>query len=303
MKFDLVITNPPFQDTSNRGKTPHKLWIDFTKMSFSKLLFAGGFLHQVSPASFQSPSNKVLDIFKKYLVCYVDFRTSSFFPEVGSSFSHYLIQNKLDSHEETNFFTTKGELRFVLNDECFYLPNDLSPEALSIHKKVIFQSKEKLPVQFDYVTCHNIIIHKNTTLSKNKTDTHIHPIFHTNKQIWYSSIRQEFASKKKVMWTRSGYCKPFFDNGILGGTDMVYFVECKSKKEGLALEKQMNSILMNYIYVTAKWSGFGNEKVFLALPLIPQEFTEDAEIFSFFKLTAREVDYVKKFMGRGRKED
>lgn len=48
--------------------------------------------------------------------------------------------------------------------------------------------------------------------------------FHTNNITWWSSRRQEWAPKPKVMWTHSGYTKPFFDNGVNGGTDMAYYV-------------------------------------------------------------------------------
>jgi hypothetical protein len=31
------------------------------------------------------------------------------------------------------------------------------------------------------------------TLSEEQTDTHIYPVFHTNKKIWYSSVKQDFS--------------------------------------------------------------------------------------------------------------
>ena len=64
MRFDNILTNPPFQDTVNRKKTPHKLWIDFTLDVFDRLLKDGGNLLQVSPASFASPSNVVPDLMR-----------------------------------------------------------------------------------------------------------------------------------------------------------------------------------------------------------------------------------------------
>lgn len=296
MQFDLVIANPPFQDSTNRGKTPHKLWIDFTKLAFERLLKKGGYLHQVSPASFQSPSNKVLGLFKTYRTDYIDLRTSKYFPEVGSSFAHYLVCNLKDFDEETRIVSERGEMKVKLDRKVFYLPNDLCEESLSIHKKVIFHSEIKLDVRFDYVTCHNIRIKTDKSLSMSQTTEHCNKVFHTNRQIWYSSNKQDFSDKLKVMWTRSGYTKPFFDAGTMGGTDLVYYVLVKNKSEGLLIEKQMNSLLLRYIFKTAKWSGFGNDKVFAALPKIPGDLKDDNEIFQFFKLTKAEVDYVKKSM-------
>jgi len=166
-----------------------------------------------------------------------------------------------------------------------------------VHKKVIFHSEDKLDVRFDYVTCHNIRIKTDKSMSTTKSTNHPHAVFHTNKQIWYSSNKQDFADKLKVMWTRSGYSKPFFDAGTMGGTDLVYYVLVGSKTDGVILERQLNSLLIRYILKTAKWSGFGNDKVFTALPAIPKEFQDDSQIFDFFKLTKAEVSYVKDFMG------
>ena len=47
MQFDIVATNPPFQDTTKRGKTQHKLGIDFTLKTFSQWLKPGGESPQV----------------------------------------------------------------------------------------------------------------------------------------------------------------------------------------------------------------------------------------------------------------
>jgi hypothetical protein len=100
------------------------------------------------------------------------------------------------------------------------------------------------------------------------------------------------------MWSRSGYTKPFFDPGTLGGTDMVYFIAVSDEQEGLRLEKVMNSKLFRYIYNTAKWSGFGNERVFRALPKthIAGEISDES-IFDYFEITFAERSHVDSILG------
>jgi hypothetical protein len=303
MKFDLVLTNPPFQDSTNRGKTPHKLWIDFTKAAFSRFLVPDGLLHQVSPSSFMSPSNKVLQIFKDLRVIRLNLTTSSFFPEVGSSFAHYLIQNRYDESEVTTLITENGESTLQLTDDVFYLPTDLSSLSMSIHSKFIFLQKEHLAIKWDYVTCHNILLRRSNSLSKERTALHQYPVFHTNNQIWWSSIRQEFANSKKVIWTRSGYFEPFFDDGNLGGTDMAYYIEVESNEAGITLAHNLNLLLPKYIMKTAKWSGFGNEKVFVRLPVLPKRLLTDDEIFHYFKLSVEEAQYVRQIMEKGSRKN
>ena len=293
MQFDVVVTNPPFQDSTNRKKTQHKLWINFTKETFDKWLKPDGLLLQVSPSSFLSPSSKVLKIFQEKIVEFLRLDIKDYFPNVNSTFAYYSIINSDTKGEHTSIINERGIFKKKINSNVFYLPNDFCEESLSIHSKVIFNQKDKLQVLYDYVTCHNVLIHRNDTISKIKTDKHIHPIYHTNNQIWYSQVRQDWADKKKVMWTRSGYTKPFYDGGKYGGTDMMYFVLVNSHNEGLNLLHNLQSKLMRYILKTAKWSGFGNEKLFTSLPnLLRNKKLSDKDIFNLFNLTQKEINYV-----------
>jgi len=298
MQFDVVATNPPFQDSTNKKKTQHKLWIKFTQKTFSEWLKPGGVLLQVSPSSFLSPSNKILNIFQSKAVKFLHLDTKTYFPKVGSTFADYMIRNEPDA-EKTEIVTESGTFHQKIDNSVFYLPIDICEESLSIHRKVIFNQKENLDVRYDYVNCHNVNILRNTGLiSKTKDDEFVHPILHTNKQIWYSKARQEWAANKKVMWSRSGYTKPFYDNGKLGGTDMAYYVIVSSDECGENLVHNLNSKLVRYILTTAKWSGFGNEKVFRKLPNLPVDRKmTDAEIYLLFELTDNEREYVENHVG------
>lgn len=299
MKFDIILTNPPFQDSKRRGKTPHKLWIDFTRAVFDRLLADGGVLCQVSPASFRSPNSIVLDLMKEHRTSLIRFDTEDHFPTVGSTFADYTIYKEPGDGSPTRVVIDGRQMDLVLDEEVFYLPNDLTPEGLSIHRKVVFHPTRKLAVNWDYVTCHNIRLKDpDSTLSRTPTAKHVNKVFHTNAQVWWTSLVQDFAGKRKVMWTRSGYTKPFYDPGTMGGTDMVYYVLVDSDDEGRALAHNMNLALMRYIYTTAKWSGFGNERVFAALPDLPRDrpFTDD-ELFALFSLNDAEVAHVRRLLG------
>jgi hypothetical protein len=298
MRFDVILTNPPFQDRVRRGKTPHKLWIAFTRTLFDRLLKDGGLLCQVSPSSFQSPSNKVLALMRNNTTEWVDFDIDQFFPDIGSTFACYAIRKQPRGNRKTLIIGRGKRFSVGLDEHLFYLPNNLCREALEVHRKVMFDTPAKMLVEHDYVTCHNIILRTGSTLSRERTDVHIHPTFHTNRQIWWSSVEQAFSREPKVMWTRSGYTKPFFDPGELGGTDLVYFVRVASAQQGTTLAHNMNLQLMRYIFMTAKWSGFGNERVFAALPVLPlNKKLTDSELYSRFELTEAEVRHVEEHLG------
>ena len=301
-RFDTIVTNPPFQDRATRGKTRHKLWLDFTQRCMEDLLAGGGYFCQVSPSSFRSPSSAVLDYFRRYRVHWIDLNVNAYFPDVNVDFSTYLIEKIADTKPHpTAVRTPEGEFEVSLDPLLFYVPNRINREAAGIHRKVIFDTQAKLSVERDYVTCHNIVMKRqgaDSTLSKVKTDRHIHPVLHTNRQTWWSSVRQEFADSPKVMWTRSGYTRPFFDNGTLGVTDMSYFVRVDGEQAGRNLAHNLNTLLFRYIYKTAKWSGFGHERVFHALPALPTDRAlTNEEMFDRFAISEEEQVEVVSHVG------
>lgn len=298
-KFDVVVGNPPFQNSNDRKKTQHKLWIPSTFKAFD-LLKENGHLLWITPTSWGSPSNKILKIMQEKDVCKINFDIGNYFSNIGSTFCYYNVINRPSTNQTT----------IHNNDKCFttyigkdfnYIPNDFCEESISIHKKVIFETKNFYDINYDYVNCHNNIILKakrnntHSTLSHNKTETHIYPVFHTNNKIWYSEILQEFALSPKVMWSRSGYVKPFFTNQ-LGCTDMGYFILVDGKAKGDVLVHNLDTSLFKYIFKTAKWSGFNSEKLFQMLPKLPSKKVNDLEMMSYFNITKDEQKYIYDFL-------
>jgi site-specific DNA-methyltransferase (adenine-specific) len=100
------------------------------------------------------------------------------------------------------------------------------------------------------------------------------------------------------MWTRSGYTKPFADHGKHGGTDMVYYIVTNTAAETDVLAHNLKLRLFQYIFRSAKWSGFGNEIVFQSLPDLPldKRLTDD-ELYAMFGLTPKEIAYVEQQLG------
>ena len=86
--------------------------------------------------------------------------------------------------------------------------------------------------------------------------------------------------------------KPFYDDGTLGVTDLSYYVLVDNDTEGELLVDILTSKLFVYIFTTAKWSGFGNDKVFYKLPKIPNKKYTNEELYTYFNLTEDEITYL-----------
>jgi len=70
-------------------------------------------------------------------------------------------------------------------------------------------------------------------------------------------------------------------------------------KQGKILQDNLDTELFQYILKTAKWSGFGNEKLFSALPKMPvDKKLSNEEMYDFFSLTNNEIDYIKSFSNK-----
>ena len=78
---------------------------------------------------------------------------------------------------------------------------------------------------------------------------------------------------------------------------MAYYVVVSDTESGENLAHNLNSLLMQYIFKTAKWSGFGNEKVFCSLPKLPiDRKMSDEDIFDYFNITEQEREYVRQIV-------
>jgi hypothetical protein len=320
VQFDVVLTNPPFQDSVNRGRTHYKLWLEFTRTAMSRWLRPGGHLVQVTPASFGSPSSKVLAVMKAHTTRRVRFGLERFFPGVASSFADMWLTRAQDvqmwsgeAGQDSLFaeasakpwtevwFEAGHALRVQLDESVIYLPADVTEHGFEVHRKVMFTDRPRWLVEHDYVVCHNARRNDDPpTLSALPEPGFGIPVFHTNAATWWSSVEQEWATAKKVMWTSSGYTKPFYDAGTIGGTDFVHFIRVPSDTEGRRLERVLTSVLFQYVFATARWSGFGNDRVFRMLPVVPldRDWT-DHDLYTWFDLSPEEVAHVERFVGAG----
>lgn len=96
--------------------------------------------------------------------------------------------------------------------------------------------------------------------------------------------------------------KPIADAGSYGVTDMSYFVRVEGHEQAQNLAHNLSLNLIKYVSLSAKWSGFGNERVFAAMPNLPRDRKlSDDDLYVMFGLSQEEVSYVDAFLAPKRR--
>lgn len=223
MKFDVVIGNPPYQNDTKSGS--ESLWIKFVKKSYD----LSNIVCFVTPKTWcnltkDSYDKKLFNIFKNHLqyVNLSDYLGDKYFKGIGSTFSYYIInKNKKNS----GFTVEKDGDNYELNyNEIEWIPNNLSQTTLDILKKTLWSKEKKIKGQFEEITGYR-------KGGKFITDNGLYKVSNTSaqysKELWiYTNTPQTIIDKPKVIFSDSGYNKPYFDCGEinLGHHSRAFFV-------------------------------------------------------------------------------
>ena len=283
MKFDVIAGNPPYQGNNDKGtKQPksHNLWSKFAEKGI-ELLNPNGLIAFVTPDSWMSPNSQLLKMFKDNSLIWVDTEVGKYFT-VGSSFTAWCVQ------KNKNTQTAVIDGLTVDITKLQYLPRNFA-KTFPIHDKVINSAHSKLDILCD-TSCHSDYKHKN--FSDTKDTTYKYTTFHTNAQTKFCKKQSKDFLKSKIVWTTSGYFKPFFSAGNLGTSEVCQYILADST-EAQHILSYLDSKLYKFIVNTGKWSGFLNGKVLSSLPKLSSKIWTDQELYQHFSLTQEEIDYVE----------
>lgn len=302
-KFDIVMGNPPFQNTNEEGERialNSNLWSVFIDLSFHKFLKDDGYLLFITPTSWMSPapSNKNKDVFYNNYIIHLNIKEcEKYFKGVGSEFSYYLIKKTTDKKETTviclydnNIYESK-----MLIDDVLFLPTLLTDKSLTIIRKFYNNKLEK--VSFKTSSELHRTTKKSLIADCNDKDF-IHPLRHTetNKGLC-SNIKHSLGDKNKILLNLSGYLDPLYDKGKLGFTQAQMYLLTNNK----SYVDILNSKLYKFIFKICKWSGFNIENVFKNIPYIEGSgssgsSSSDDKLYHLFKLTKDERSFINKIV-------
>jgi hypothetical protein len=171
-EFDVIIGNPPYNDSSgNKGKG-HELWKLFVEKSLN-ILHKNGYLCFVHPASWRQIDSQLLSIMKSKQILYLEIHNSKDGNTTFKSstrYDWYVIQNK-DYEDETVVKDEEGVVLHVDLRDWSFIPNMMFYDI----NKLIHTKGDKLDVhrhRSDYGT-------EKEWVSKTKNKTFKYPLINS----------------------------------------------------------------------------------------------------------------------------
>jgi hypothetical protein len=312
--FDIIIGNPPYQQVDEKGHSKgggNNLYSKFIYKGY-ELLKKDGYLVFINPPTYfgvgrsnnKDDMNIRKDIFNNCNILYINLEEcNKYFPNIGSLFIYYVIQKnerinkkleiicRYDNKNYTSIINQK-----LLND-MIYIPYLLTNMSINICKK-IKDTENKLKI---FHSPDNRGDKKH--VKKLKNEEFKYPIQATGVQVLYSSKPCKNQYDKKVLMSRSGYLKPFYDNGVIGVGGDCFCCLVNNKEDGDYIIKLLESKLYTFYININKWSGFHHLSVLQDIPYIKIDDINDEYIYKYFKLDEEEIKFVESVITKNTKND
>lgn len=266
MMFDVIIGNPPFDDSANKAKN-NKLWHKFVKEADS-LLKTNGILGFVTPSSIFIPYVGfgkwfVSDLLKKYtLVDAVVHEPKQYF-DVGVGTCHWIVQKCVGQH--------LVEIP-VLRDEIID----------NILNKVNNNTKKM------------VLVHENPTVTKNDFNKGSFEIYYSGKNKTTIAHQPINTGALKIVFPFSAkYENQFVTTESTAHFNRVLYVANQTEAanvQSYTLSKLYRFYAANYM----KTAGFTPAVKNNQLPELDNSKTwTDSDVYAHFKLSEEEISYVE----------
>jgi hypothetical protein len=300
MKFDVIVGNPPYQDSRAHGKKTTgngALWVRFTVKAID-LVKDNGFLGFVIPDSWTAPTYDLMgsresifnDYFKKNNLLYLNFDVKKFFPSVGIDPTAFLLK-KDQNYTGTTIKTPIETINLDLSNMSF-ITKDLSTTSLSIHSKVLSNKENSRLFKMRWKKTVTSI-----EVQELKDQNFKYPFVdhHSYKPTRWANTLDPDASKRKVLVPYVGKYQCIVDDaGVLGARESVSVLFLQDIEKGDFAERFFTSKLINFVMNTNQWTQYQLSQILNYIPV--EDFSQDwndNKIYKHFGLTQEEIDYVE----------
>jgi len=302
MKFDCLLTNPPYQDSSHSEKknTLWRKWISFN----DKLINENGIFSLVIPSSWMGSPPVLKEYFLedkkiKPNIKYINRdECKKHFPNVGSTFSYFVIENKNYENETTILSkningTIEVANNINLNESLIdVFPRDLTNIGISIIKKTLNDEVEKLGI---INNTFNHSVHK-TKWSLHQNDEFCYPVQNTPSKLYWYNYPHLHQGLTKILIPTTTY----FRNQMVstnGVTQSFCYYLIDEELDSNIVANNINNKLFDYLNECFRYANWNSVNLLRKLPKIPLDvMLTDNDIYTLFNLTEDEINHVNKII-------
>lgn len=302
MKFDCLVTNPPYQDSSHSEKknTLWRKWISFN----GNLINENGIFSLVIPSSWMGSSPVLKEYFLedkkiKSNIKYINRdECKKHFPNVGSTFSYFVIENKKYENKTTILSKNiNGTIEIAnninLNESLIEVfPRDLTNIGISIIKKTLSDEVEKLGI---INNTFNHSVHK-TKWSLHQNDEFCYPVQNTPSKLYWYNYPHPHQGLTKILIPTTTY----FRNQMVstnGVTQSFCYYLIGEELDSSIVANNINNKLFDYLNECFRYANWNSVNLLRKLPKIPLDvMLTDTDIYTLFNLTEDEINHINKII-------
>jgi site-specific DNA-methyltransferase (adenine-specific) len=273
-KFDLVIGNPPYQNSHDAKRWPlwHQFVVQAVQLATQRVIM-------ITPNSWMGASDSEAKQAIWPHITHLHLDIHDHFPQVGSSFCWF----DLDLTSTNSSFTvTTNSAKTTVNKTAAWLPNVVDPLNVSINQKFFRKSPT-----FNFVRghCH--------TSNKQLFADQGYEVFHTRAQtLWAVQKPQDYHAHKAAI-SLSGYSE-FRIGKDFGCSQAAAYMTLDAVQAGHAAAV-LNGKLYQYVLKINKWSGWNSLDVIKSLPLVDlNKPWTDSQLYNRFGLSPQEIQLIEQ---------
>jgi len=296
-KFDLILTNPPYNSEGGIGGGQggeSGLWKKFIYKSI-KYFNINGYLLYVVPNTWAG--NKTdFGRFKKYNLLFINMNDCSKYFKIDNTFSYFLLQNK-EYQKETTIVTKLGKSKINISDlDLLPLSADVINNELFIILNKIFKNGV---FEFHNGTNHSI----NTKfVSFEKNDEYKFPLFYSSEKSRRLVYSKEPFNGANLIKLISSYINDFDNDNVehftevsidkgVGKQSGYYKMENVQDCEKLRIFLKSNIVVfINNIYRNGRFAN----PVLNRIPKVDLNIVDNEDkIYKYFNLDIDEIKFIK----------
>jgi hypothetical protein len=286
MKFDVIVGNPPYQDTDSQS--PVKLWQNFVKKSL-ELVEEKGLVALITPTSWMSPENELFPIIKNLKCHYINFDTKKHFSKLGTTACSFQLQKETSDGQPTKIIS-EGNCFDIDMRNISFIPVIAKKEIFDILDKLF--SKPTMGIVTDSF-CHT---QRKDKISEFRDNRYKFPVRHTNKKTVYSIVKHPNCQHPKVMFSMTGAMRPEIDmDGEFGTSQHFAYIKVSSLKDAKRIVKFLESDIIKFVKIVTNWTGMWPKSIITKIPSIARiqdETLDNNSLFNFFGISPDETDII-----------